>query len=109
MRLLRPAAVLALLVTAVASPRTAATEDRLLQPPQQLSSACERLIVALFDVTGSFTRWLPRAIDHGRAVIARLEPGDCFVARPIGSESFQVENRLTGRVPRRLRPIDPPF
>lgn len=42
-------------------------------------------------------------------MIAHLAPGDCFLACAIGADSFPIENLLTVRVPRRLRPIDPAF
>jgi hypothetical protein len=78
-------------------------------PVAPATPACRHLTILLYDVTGSFVRWLPQAVTHGQRTIQTLRPGDCLLVRTIGATSFRTESVLTIRVPTSSRPIDPAF
>lgn len=70
-------------------------------------AACQTMTVLLIDITGSFNKWRPAAVDAGRRVIAGLRAGDCLVVRTIGSRSFDDAALPVVRLPISNRPIDP--
>lgn len=68
---------------------------------------CRHIVLLLMDVTGSFSKWLPSAVDAGKGALASLRPGDCAVVRPIGVRSFNDVEFPPLRLPVSSRPIDP--
>jgi hypothetical protein len=70
-------------------------------------AACQTMTMLLIDITGSFNKWRPGAVDAGRGVIARLRAGDCLVVRTIGSKSFDDAALPPLKLPTSSRPIDP--
>jgi len=65
------------------------------------------MTMLLIDITGSFNKWRPAAVDAGRRVIADLRAGDCLVVRTIGSRSFDDAALPVLKLPTSNRPIDP--
>ena len=65
------------------------------------------MTVLLIDVTGSFSKLLPAAVDAAKRTVGRMRGGDCLVVRPIGAQSFGDSQLPVVNLPRSSRPIDP--
>lgn len=72
-----------------------------------LNEPSKRLIVAIFDDTGSYRPSLPRAFQVSDKLVEELRPGDSLVALRISSRSFTEESTILHvRVPVSNKPID---